>query len=208
MGKWILATLLLIGVHFAASYLVPLDRPSQAAFGGLLRWAWPWSEGDGGPLGRVTVSNGVPFAGLVVAMSAATMLLLATLGVLGWWVPAGWWRGLAMGGAVALIVLMLLFFSPTKVLPIALALAVIAVATDRLAIPGLCPPPNPLPNGERGLEAGRLSRVDSGCSKGGALRISTPPAPGGAGVGRPQIEPRTVDIQPTPRSPPLAATPR
>lgn len=83
------------------------------------------------------MSNGVPFAGLVVAMSAGGMLLLAALGLLGWWVPAGWWRGLAIGGSVALVVLMLLFFSPTKVLPIALALAVIAIATDRLQMPGV-----------------------------------------------------------------------
>ncbi len=52
MAKWLFATLLVLQAHFAASYLVPLDREAQGAFGGLLRWAWPWSEGDSGPLAR------------------------------------------------------------------------------------------------------------------------------------------------------------
>ena len=46
--NWLFAALLLLQAHFAASYLVPLDREAQATFGGLLRWAWLWSIGDGG----------------------------------------------------------------------------------------------------------------------------------------------------------------
>jgi hypothetical protein len=38
--KWLFAALLVLQAHFAASYLVPLDREAQATFGGLLRWAW------------------------------------------------------------------------------------------------------------------------------------------------------------------------
>jgi hypothetical protein len=41
MAKWLFAALLVLQAHFAASYLVPLDREAQATFGGLLRWAWP-----------------------------------------------------------------------------------------------------------------------------------------------------------------------
>ena len=41
MSKWILIAFLVLQAHFAASYLVPLDEPSQREFGGLLRWLWP-----------------------------------------------------------------------------------------------------------------------------------------------------------------------
>jgi len=52
--KWLFAVLLVLQAHFAASYLVPLDSGAQREFGGLLRWAWPWSIGDGGILARTT----------------------------------------------------------------------------------------------------------------------------------------------------------
>ena len=39
--KWLFAVLLVLQAHFAASYLVPLDREAQATFGGLLRWLGP-----------------------------------------------------------------------------------------------------------------------------------------------------------------------
>src|SRR5688572_16051808 len=70
MTKWVLVALLLLQAHFAASYLVPLDGRSQMEFGGLLRWLWPWADGDGGPLGRVTTASGLPTAGLFIAMAA------------------------------------------------------------------------------------------------------------------------------------------
>ena len=52
--KWLFAVLLVLQAHFTASYLVPLDREAQGTFGDLLRWAWPWSIGDGGLLGRIS----------------------------------------------------------------------------------------------------------------------------------------------------------
>src|SRR3712207_9451836 len=77
--KWLFAALLLLQAHFAASYLVPLDSQAQQEFGGLLRWAWPWSDGDSGPLGQVTVSSGFPLSGFFLAVSAATLFFLAAL---------------------------------------------------------------------------------------------------------------------------------
>src|SRR5829696_7664213 len=53
MLKWLFAALLVLQADFAASYLVPLDRQAQGEFGGLLRWAWPWSDGGSGPLGKL-----------------------------------------------------------------------------------------------------------------------------------------------------------
>jgi hypothetical protein len=134
--RWIFVAALTLQAHFAASYLVPLDRQAQAEFGGLLRWVWPWAHGDGGPLGRIT-EVGFPLPGFFLAVTAATVLLAAALAVAGWWVPAGWWRPLAFGGAGLLLVLMALFLGPTKVLPILFALATLYVA---LASPGLITP--------------------------------------------------------------------
>lgn len=127
MPRWLLIVLLLVQAHFCASYLVPLDEEGQQTFGGLLRWAWPWADGDHGPLGSVTTSSGFPVAGFFVAVTAAALFLGSALAVLGWWVPLGWWRGLAAVGAVLSLVLMLLFLSPTKVVPILGDLLVLAL---------------------------------------------------------------------------------
>src|SRR5215211_9282476 len=128
MFKWLFAVLLLLGAHFAASYLVPLDREAQQTFGGLLRWAWPWSDGDSGPLGQVTVSSGFPLSGFFLAVTTAGLFFLAALAVVGIWVPFSWWRVLAAGGAILSLLLMAAFFGPTKLLPMALDLVVLWAA--------------------------------------------------------------------------------
>jgi len=136
MLKWLFAALLVLQAHFAASYLVPLDREAQATFGGLLRWAWPWSIGDGGILGRIPASGEYPISGVWLAGGAALLFILAALAVMGWWVPHGWWWVLATVGAILSLVLMVGFFGATKVPPIALDLFVLWVAvTDRLPVP-------------------------------------------------------------------------
>jgi len=126
--KWGLFVLLLLQVHFAASYLVPLDKQAQGEFGGLLAWFWPWAYGDGGPLGQISTSGGFPIAGFYLAVTAAGVLALAALAVAGIWVPSAWWRPLATSGAVLLLGLMLVFFGPTKLLPLAAALATVYLA--------------------------------------------------------------------------------
>lgn len=134
--KWLFAALLVLQAHFAASYLVPLDRESQATFGGLLKWAWPWSIGDGGLLGRIPASGEYPVLGVWLAGTAALMFILAALAVMGWWVPFGWLRVLTIGGAILSLLLMVGFFGATKVLPMALDLVVLwAAITDRLPVP-------------------------------------------------------------------------
>jgi hypothetical protein len=134
--KWLFAALLVLQAHFAASYLVPLNREAQATFSGLLRWAWPWSIGDGGLLGRIPASGEYAISGVWLAGGAALMFILAALAMMGWWVPFGWWRVLAIGGALLSLLLMVGFFGATKVLPMALDLVVLWVAiTNRMSAP-------------------------------------------------------------------------
>jgi hypothetical protein len=127
--KWSFATLLAIQAHFAVSYLVPLDAQAQTAFWGLLPWAWPWRIGDHGPLGQMT-ATGFPITGFFLAVTAGSVLILAALAVLRIWVPFGWWRPLAIAGAVMSVLLMMLFFGATKLLPIGTALVILAAALD------------------------------------------------------------------------------
>ena len=128
MLKWLFAALMVLQAHFAASYLVPLDREAQGEFGGLLRWAWPWSISDGGLLGRIPASGDYPLSGIFLAGSAAVVFILAALAVVGIWVPFGWWRVLAMGGAVLSLLLMAGFFGATKLVPMVLDLVVLWAA--------------------------------------------------------------------------------
>src|SRR5215208_2037900 len=103
---------------------------------GLLRWAWPWSIGDSGLLGRIPASGEYPISGVWLAGAAALMFILAALAVMGWWVPFGWWRVLAMGGAVLSLLLMAGFFGATKLLPMVLDLVVAwAVITNWMSAP-------------------------------------------------------------------------
>lgn len=136
MSNWVIAVVLAIQAHFAASYLVPLDKQSQAEFGGLLRWVWPWSDGDAGLLGPVTTANGSPLPGLWLALTAGTLLLVAALAAIGLWVPSRWLRWLAIAGAACLVCLMALFLGPTKLLPAAVAAATLYVGLARPALIG------------------------------------------------------------------------
>ncbi len=131
MSNWMLVVLLALQAHFAASYIVPLDKDGQGAFGGLLRWLWPWAFGDGGPLGQVTMGVGFPVAGFFLAAITALLFVLATLSAAGLWVPSSWWRPLSIGGAMLLVCLMALFFGPTKVFPMAVALGTLYVGLMR-----------------------------------------------------------------------------
>jgi hypothetical protein len=137
MAKWLFFFSLLIQAHFAASYLVPLKDEDTSAMGGVLRWAWPWADGDSGPLGTLVAEGENPLAGIFLALTSASLLVLAAMAVAGWWVPTGWWRALATAGAALLVVLMALFFGPTKIIPIAFALGTLYITLARPGALGL-----------------------------------------------------------------------
>lgn len=128
MSKWLFAVILVIGAHFSASYLVPLDAQAQQTFAGLLKWFWPWADGDSGPLGVMTVSSGFPVSGFFIAVTSSGFFFLAALATIGKWIPFAAWRWLSISGAALSVLLMALFFSPTKLIPIALDLFVLWAA--------------------------------------------------------------------------------
>jgi hypothetical protein len=71
-----------------------------------------------------------------LAGGAALLFILATLAVVGWWVPFRWWRVMAIGGAILSLLLMVGFFGATKLLPMALDLMVLWEAiTERTSAP-------------------------------------------------------------------------
>ncbi len=131
MSKWMLFVWLGLQAHFAASCFVPLRDVDKDAMGGTMRWFWPWANGDHGPLGTMVAEGASPTAGVLLAITAASLSILAALAVAGWWVPTAWWRPLAIAGAGLLLVLLALFFGPTKIVPMAFALGTIYISVMR-----------------------------------------------------------------------------
>lgn len=134
MNKWLLGAILALAAHFSASFLVPLDQQAQKTFAGLMKWVWPWAIGNKGIFGPLN-PEAMPLPALWAALISATLLIVATLAVVGIWVPFTWWKVAAIAGAVVSIVLMAMFFGPTKVLPIALDIFLIwAIWTDKITV--------------------------------------------------------------------------
>jgi hypothetical protein len=131
MSKWLIFASLLIQAHFAASCLVPLREEDKHAMGGTLRWAWPWANGDSGPLGTMVADGASPTTVILLGITSSTLLLLAAMSVAGWWVPVAWWRTLAAAGAVLLVAMLTLFFGPTKLIPLLFALSTIYISLMR-----------------------------------------------------------------------------
>jgi hypothetical protein len=128
MSRWLFGAMLLIQAHFAASFLVPLDAGAQREFGGLLKWAWPWSEGDSGPLGQIPGEGVGLLIALLLAMVSGLALVMAVLAVFGIWVPQSWWRILTISGAIVSMLLFILFPGLTNILPLAFGAMLIWIA--------------------------------------------------------------------------------
>jgi len=75
-------------------------------------------------------STGFPLPGFFLAVTSGGALILAALAVARIWVPFSWWRPLAAAGAGLSLLLMMLFFGPTKLLPIATAILILAAALN------------------------------------------------------------------------------
>ena len=101
-----------------------------------MRWAWPWSIGDGGLLGRIPASGEYLISGVFLAGAAALMFILANAGSDG--VVGSVWlvEGSGYGGAILSLLLMMGFFGAAKRLSVALDLVILwAAIIDRLPAP-------------------------------------------------------------------------
>ena len=128
VGRWVLALLLFAHGWVHLMFVFPRPDPATAKPG-----AAPW------PFDLSTswlVARGGMAVGAVVALGKALMVvtfvlsLLAALATLGWLVPAAWWSGLVLGAAAGSALLLLLCFSPSLVIGLAIdaALAWLALA--------------------------------------------------------------------------------
>jgi hypothetical protein len=131
MNRWMLVFFLALQAHFAASNLVPLRDADKDAMAGTMRWFWPWANGDHGPLGTMAAEGASPTTGILLAITSASLFILAAFAVAGWWVPVAWWRPLAIAAAGLSFILMALFFGPTKVVPMAFALGTLYLTLVR-----------------------------------------------------------------------------
>ncbi len=114
---------LLLGAHLNLTALVPAAAgqgpPPWWVGGGLL---WPFFA---------DTSTLLPAGGMrdvltpILGITAAVCLVLAAGALLGWLVPASWFRGLVVAGAVASIVLQVVWISGWAVLPLAVDAALL-----------------------------------------------------------------------------------
>jgi len=115
--------LLLLGAHLNLTALVPAAAgqgpPPWWVGGGLL---WPFFADTGTLLPAGGIRDVLtPMLGI----TAAVCLFLAAGAFLGWLVPASWFRGLIVTGAVASIVLQVVWISGWAVLPLAIDAALL-----------------------------------------------------------------------------------
>ncbi|MHB8870709.1 MAG: hypothetical protein ACYC6T_13140 [Thermoleophilia bacterium] len=123
MSKVASILVLLLGAQVNLSALVPA-APGQApppwwTGGGIL---WPFFADTGGLL---------PAGGLrdaltpILGVAAAACFLLAAAAVFGWLVPASWFSGLVVAGAVMSIVLQVVWISGWAIVPLLVDVAVL-----------------------------------------------------------------------------------
>ena len=77
-----------------------------------LAW-WPANLGQSWPLNALGLEHGlaVRMVGILWLVAGAA-LIAAGLGVMGVIFPAAWWRGLALAGAVILIIMLVIYYHP------------------------------------------------------------------------------------------------
>ena len=135
---WIvLLVALLLAAQLNLTALVPLQAggaPPPWWVGGMLLWPFSVETRTVLPAGDL-LNTLTP----VLAIVAAGAFLAAAAALLGWWVPANWLPWLIVVGAVASIVLQVVWLSPWAILPLLLDAALlwavfgmrITVATQR-----------------------------------------------------------------------------
>lgn len=113
--RFVIIIVLLLAAHFSLTVFVP-GAAGKAAF------YWPWAADTQPVLAGI---GGVPqqgggFITPSLAGIAGLCLLGAVAALLGIVVPAEWWTALVIVGAVASLILFVLYFSPLAIAPIIL----------------------------------------------------------------------------------------
>jgi hypothetical protein len=118
--QFVIAGLFALAGALAASYVVHLPLPGSGAENAL-GWLWP----DSGERWTRVV-------GILVSTASAGLLSLSGLAVLVLDAPIGWRRAIAIAGSALSFGLMVLLFSPMKLFPIAIDIALVwLVVSDR-----------------------------------------------------------------------------
>ena len=113
-GRWMLAGLLLAHGWVHLMFVFPAPEAATATAGGL---AYPFDMARSWLVANAGLDVGlVRSIGIVVMVVTFVTFALAALATVGWLVPAAWWTGLIIGGAVASTLMLVLFFSPALLL--------------------------------------------------------------------------------------------
>ena len=138
--------LLLLGAHLSLTALVPAGAgqgpPPWWVGGGIL---WPFFADTATLLPAGGIRDAfTPIFGI----TAAVCLLLATCALLGRVVPGSWFRGLIVAGAVASLVLQMVWISGWAILPLAVDGALLWLVFARHLNVGSLGKPTALPAGD------------------------------------------------------------
>ncbi len=117
-GGWLLAALLFAHgwVHVMFAFPRPGGSPTATATP-----AWPFDLGDSWLISRAGSAAGhVRASGRILVVLTLAGFLLAALATVGILVPAAWWPALVLGSAASSATLLVLCFSPTLLLGLAI----------------------------------------------------------------------------------------
>lgn len=118
--KLLLAAFLAAHAMIHVSYLTP--APPRTAGGP----EWPFEMGRSWLVTGLHLDPGmVRILGTAIVAATIALLVLAALSAAGWGVPAEWWTSLAVGGAVASLATLAVFFHPWILLGIAIDLVIL-----------------------------------------------------------------------------------
>lgn len=111
--KILIACLLIMhGLIVAAQASGSFGSGAPIANPGWLRW-WPTGLGQSWLLAGLRPEGGALQAlGGVIWLAGGVALIAAGLGLLGWLVPPTWWRTLAVAGAGASLLMLLVYLHP------------------------------------------------------------------------------------------------
>lgn len=130
VGQWLLALVMLAHGLVHGLFLVPAPTTGSGDP------TWPFELGRSWPVRSAGLDPGlmrtIAIVLIAVTVVAFALAALATVGLL---VPAGWWGGLVVAGALASLALLVVAFDPQLVLGIGIDIALLVVVLGSLWSP-------------------------------------------------------------------------